>query len=60
MYWNIRMSSRLKVKLRLTLTWDVLKWWDGTFEADWCYRLTLTWDVLKFDYEIPCESGGSD
>ena len=32
---------------RLTLTWDVLKWWtacNGIWDRG---RLTLTWDVLK-------------
>ena len=47
MYWNIRMSSRLKVRLRLTLTWDVLKSDAETNAKERKIRLTLTWDVLK-------------
>ena len=50
MYWNIRMSSRLKVRLRLTLTWDVLKSDAETNAKERKIRLTLTWDVLKLAF----------
>ncbi len=53
MYWNIRMSSRLKVRLRLTLTWDVLKSDAETNAKERKIRLTLTWDVLKYKSIIP-------
>ena len=35
-------------RIRLTLTWDVLKWLYGAVIILICHRLTLTWDVLKF------------
>ena len=33
--------------MRLTLTWDVLKYGEPVTEAGLCNGLTLTWDVLK-------------
>ena len=48
MYWNnAPFSVCSNCKFRLTLTWDVLKWWtacNGIWDRG---RLTLTWDVLK-------------
>ena len=34
--------------LRLTLTWDVLKFSGSSPDFISCFRLTLTWDVLKW------------
>ena len=47
MYWNSVKSSVLRIWLRLTLTWDVLKSFDEEEQKEILPRLTLTWDVLK-------------
>ena len=36
--------------LRLTLTWDVLKYFSVADTEIGAMRLTLTWDVLKFEF----------
>ena len=48
MYWNIETSLRRLSWLRLTLTWDVLKFRIIIFNSMVNTWLTLTWDVLKF------------
>ena len=47
MYWNQGKIVGYMLKyIRLTLTWDVLKFSIGSSSASFL-RLTLTWDVLK-------------
>ena len=49
MYWNMWYTTLIVLLThRLTLTWDVLKFFILFFNATKCYWLTLTWDVLKF------------
>ena len=49
MYWNNIKDTSIMIKyLRLTLTWDVLKWLLYLYGWHKRYRLTLTWDVLKY------------
>ena len=38
--------------LRLTLTWDVLKWISVIYIVFCFLRLTLTWDVLKSNRKL--------
>ena len=48
MYWNsVICSLNTYVSVRLTLTWDVLKYEQEIEAPDMTMRLTLTWDVLK-------------
>ena len=58
---NMRCIEMLKkakanlMQLRLTLTWDVLKYekcFVNMFYGCW---LTLTWDVLKWIFQCPCK-----
>ena len=51
MYWNFCfLTGRLRLSIRLTLTWDVLKLSNCTILLIGLCGLTLTWDVLKLDY----------
>ena len=48
MYWNFCfLTGRLRLSIRLTLTWDVLKLSNCTILLIGLCGLTLTWDVLK-------------
>ena len=48
MYWNYPSHTESYPKwLRLTLTWDVLKYFSVADTEIGAIRLTLTWDVLK-------------
>ena len=47
MYWNQYTTPFIIAKMRLTLTWDVLKCAVIGLILWNCVRLTLTWDVLK-------------
>ena len=50
MYWNqYEPTPKVYWSLRLTLTWDVLKWTKDDEYVIRKKRLTLTWDVLKCD-----------
>ena len=46
MYWNDQYNMSYLKTLRLTLTWDVLKFGTGHMDNS-SIGLTLTWDVLK-------------
>ena len=48
MYWNKRKGSYIIAQVRLTLTWDVLKYLKGRCGVKSAPWLTLTWDVLKY------------
>ena len=47
MYWNEMYNWFLVYAIRLTLTWDVLKFDTQYYILQSDFRLTLTWDVLK-------------
>ena len=48
MYWNENWKRVITKITRLTLTWDVLKFYKRhRYYISKC-RLTLTWDVLKY------------
>ena len=48
MYWNDTAVTETAERMRLTLTWDVLKWDLLNCSRSALARLTLTWDVLKW------------
>ena len=58
---NMRCIEMMAIKchlislLRLTLTWDVLKYAYHGVSRKGVYRLTLTWDVLKFNLNSCCK-----
>ena len=53
--WKIRY-----INIRLTLTWDVLKY-NLLMMFCWVFhRLTLTWDVLKYDVDVEKLTDGVD
>ena len=47
MYWNAKKAKIKLLSIWLTLTWDVLKYYQYQFKPNSEYGLTLTWDVLK-------------
>ena len=47
MYWNDNTVITEDGQIRLTLTWDVLKFTLNTAKTTPDFGLTLTWDVLK-------------
>ena len=47
MYLNTIATAWVSCLLRLTLTWDVFKFWSLKCYQHRQNRLTLTWDVFK-------------
>jgi len=53
MYLNFKISKTLwQYLLKLTLTWDVFKWYRNRLSNSGFGKLTLTWDVFKFKLEM--------
>ena len=50
MYWNCGNHFAKLNRFRLTLTWDVLKYFSSPKKSYVISWLTLTWDVLKYSY----------